>query len=311
MQTLHVLPHYSQPGGHARELRLLVDGGAADGPVICLDRRRALDPRLLWRLAVRVRELRPDVIHAWGLAALRAVRLAAPRATVVVRRPTGRWSALDRWLLRGAERVLAASAAEAARCRTVGVQRVCVVPPGIATGAPPAVEGRDIVCLGALRPEKGYLDALWAFDILRFVDTSVRLVIAGDGPQRRRLERFAAGLDHGGRVVFVRDSAVADLLASAAVVWVPSLADTGTGVALEAMAAGRPVVASRWLAEWVADGETGFVVDPGDKVGLARQTRVLLEDAALRRRLGEAGRRRAAELGVDRFVAAWKRALAA
>jgi glycosyltransferase involved in cell wall biosynthesis len=63
------------------------------------------------------------------------------------------------------------------------------------------------------------------------------------------------------------------------------------------MAAGRPVVASRLpeLTEIIVDGETGFLVPPGDKTALARQTRRLLEDADLARRLGEAGRRRAAE----------------
>ena len=74
------------------------------------------------------------------------------------------------------------------------------------------------------------------------------------------------------------------LLAQAAVVWVPSLADSGFGVALQAMAAGRPVVASRWpaLAELVVDGETGYLVQPGSKIELAQKTRRLLGDAGLR-----------------------------
>jgi glycosyltransferase involved in cell wall biosynthesis len=82
-------------------------------------------------------------------------------------------------------------------------------------------------------------------------------------------------------------------------VWLPSRADRGATSALEAMAAGRPVVASRWpgLAEVVADGETGVLVPPGDKAALARETRLLLDDSERRRRMGEAGQRRAA----DRF----------
>jgi glycosyltransferase involved in cell wall biosynthesis len=56
-------------------------------------------------------------------------------------------------------------------------------------------------------------------------------------------------------------------------------------------------VASRWpgLAEVIAEGETGVLVAPGDPAGLARETRGLLDDPERRRRLGEAGRRRAAE----------------
>jgi glycosyltransferase involved in cell wall biosynthesis len=65
--------------------------------------------------------------------------------------------------------------------------------------------------------------------------------------------------------------------------------------ALEAMAAGRPVVASNLpgLAELVADGETGLLVPPDDKLALARASRVLLEDEPRRRRMGEAARERA------------------
>ena len=54
-----------------------------------------------------------------------------------------------------------------------------------------------------------------------------------------------------------------------------SLADRGSIAALEAMAAARPVVASRWpgLAEVIAEGETGVLVPPGDQATLARETR--------------------------------------
>jgi glycosyltransferase involved in cell wall biosynthesis len=86
---------------------------------------------------------------------------------------------------------------------------------------------------------------------------------------------------------------------------VPSLTDRGRSVAAEAMLAGRPVVASRWpgLAEVVADGLTGYLVPPDDKAALARQTRPLLENAELRRRLGAAGRQRAiAQFSVQGLV---------
>jgi glycosyltransferase involved in cell wall biosynthesis len=94
-------------------------------------------------------------------------------------------------------------------------------------------------------------------------------------------------------------------------VWVPSLANTGARVALEAMAAGRPVIASRWpaLAEVVVHGETGYLVDPGSKIDLAQKSRQLLGDAGLRCRLGVAGRRRAEEIfSPDGFAASWQRA---
>jgi len=124
----------------------------------------------------------------------------------------------------------------------------------------------------------------------------LHLLLAGAGPERPRLEQFVASIHLRSRVHFTGIAPdLAELLARAEVVWVPSRADAGLNTALEAMAAGRPVVASRLpgLAEVVADGETGMLVAPGDKVALARQTRLLLDDAARRRRLGEAGRQRA------------------
>jgi glycosyltransferase involved in cell wall biosynthesis len=87
------------------------------------------------------------------------------------------------------------------------------------------------------------------------------------------------------------------VLGRAEVVWVPSLKPRGYNVALEAMAAGKPVVASRLpgLTEIVQDAETGYLIPVGDKVSLARKTRLILDDPNVRLRMGEAGRRRARE----------------
>src|SRR5262249_50432454 len=87
---------------------------------------------------------------------------------------------------------------------------------------------------------------------------------------------------------------VAACLAAADIVALPSLHE-GLGVAaLEAMAAGRAVVASRvgGLAEVVVHDETGLLVSPGDVAGLAAALGRLAEDRALRARLGAAGQQR-------------------
>lgn len=84
-------------------------------------------------------------------------------------------------------------------------------------------------------------------------------------------------------------------MASADIVVVPTVAQEALGrTAVEAMAAGKPVVASRLggLPFTVADGATGLLCEPGDPADLAAKLSILLDDAELRTRLGEAGRRR-------------------
>jgi glycosyltransferase involved in cell wall biosynthesis len=138
---------------------------------------------------------------------------------------------------------------------------------------------------------------VWAFDILHYLFKDLRLVFAGDGSDRPRVEDFARILGAWRDVHFAgRCSDLTPLLQSALAVWVLGR-QGGVGAALEAMAAGRPVVASRIpeLAEVVVDGTTGFLVPPGDKAALTRQTRLFLDDSDLARRFGEAGQRRAAE----------------
>ena len=90
----------------------------------------------------------------------------------------------------------------------------------------------------------------------------------------------------------------------------PSLKPRGFNVALEAMTAGKPVVASRLpgLTEIIEDAENGFLVQPGDKVNMAKKTRLILDDANRRRQMGEAGRRRAQErFSVDSLAQAYSR----
>jgi glycosyltransferase involved in cell wall biosynthesis len=315
MKILHILPS-REPSSATRELHVLLANKEHSADVCSLDGwRRWLDPRPLWALAERVREFKPDLIHAWGLSALRAARLVSRRGLVVVSHPlrTSPVSRVERWLLHSAATIVVNGEAEAQRCRAAGLPtaKLRLVPPGVALppmGAPPQ-SSPAIACVGALRPDKGVHDAVWAFDILHFTAPDLELFLVGEGPERRRLEAFAQriGLSH--RIHFRKSPAdAAAVLARAWVVWVPSRQDTGASAALEAMAAGRPVIAARWprLAEVVTDGQTGLLVDPGDKMALARQTYRLLTDSALRHRLAAAGRRHVElDCRPDQFAQAW------
>lgn len=85
-----------------------------------------------------------------------------------------------------------------------------------------------------------------------------------------------------------------DILARCAVVALAlkeTLRPTGQVVMLEAMGLGKPVVATRHVgtADYIRHGENGFLVEPGDAEGLAREVQKLLDDPALRRRIGRQG----------------------
>ncbi len=209
--------------------------------------------------------------------------------------------------------VLAFGAAEADRCRHLGVRHdhVAVVAPGVRTASatPPLADlpaGQLVFAAGPIEPHKGFRDAVWALDILHYLYEDLRLILAGDGSDRARVEEFARAVGVADRVAFLgRRPDLAPWLHAAELAWVPSRAGGGVNAALEAMAAGRPVIATRLpaLAEVVTDGEVGCLVPPGDKTELARQTRFLLNDADRRRAYGEAGRRRAAEqFSVEKLV---------
>jgi glycosyltransferase involved in cell wall biosynthesis len=251
------------------------------------------------------------MIHVWRTRAWLAAALAAwrTRSRLVVSRPaTPRdrvaWLGwLRRRLLPGVGRVVATGPAEIQHYHRLGLRGtgVALIPPGVrprdqAEAPPAAGPERTILCVGPLERHKGFRDAIWAFDVLRRVAPDLRLVLAGTGPERPRLEEFIRNTRLGGWVRLACPAESLDeLLRGAELVWVPSHADGGVHVALEAMAAGKPVVASRLpaLAEVVEHGATGLLVPPGDKVALARQTRALLEDECRRRAMGAAGLRRA------------------
>jgi glycosyltransferase involved in cell wall biosynthesis len=127
----------------------------------------------------------------------------------------------------------------------------------------------------------------------RFPDLAV--VLLGDGPLREALEKRAAGLGVGGAVRFPRHRTDARQLFAAADVFVlPSRHEGMPLVALEAMEAELPVVATRVIGseEAVEEGVTGALVRPGDPAALAEALGQLLSDPDRRRRQGAAGRRR-------------------
>jgi len=153
--------------------------------------------------------------------------------------------------------------------------------------------GPDVLFLGRLVANKGCDVLLRAATRL---PASTRILIAGDGPERARLETLAIGLGLVDRTVFLGwapPEQVMGLLDSVRVLAIPSLWPEPFGlVALEAYASSRPVVASAvgGLADLVIDGVTGRLVPPDDPARLALALEGYLQDAAAALRAGQAGR---------------------
>jgi glycosyltransferase involved in cell wall biosynthesis len=139
-------------------------------------------------------------------------------------------------------------------------------------------------------------------DVIR-ATAGFRPVFVGDGPFRRRLEGRGAVL------AGERDDAAECVAASDIVVLASRFGESLPNALLEAMAAAKPVVATRvgGVPEAVADGETGILVRPGDVAALRDAILTLAGDPGLRQRLGAAGRDRVArEFPVDKMVASYE-----
>lgn len=171
-----------------------------------------------------------------------------------------------------------------------------------------AAPGPILGVVAALRPEKGHALLLAALAPLWARLPGMCLLLVGEGPERGALEAAVQAAGLGGRVRFLGNRPdVADLLALFDVVALPShpAVETLPLAVMEAMAAGKPVVATRVgsLAELVDDEVTGRLVPPNDAAALGAALEPLLADAALRERYGRAGRIRAAEFRIEETIA--------
>ncbi|MBM7520314.1 glycosyltransferase family 4 protein [Nocardioides nitrophenolicus] len=161
-----------------------------------------------------------------------------------------------------------------------------------------------VVWLGLMQPVKRLPDLVAAVDRV----PGVRLRLVGDGPERSRVEAAAAGSTHPERFAFAGfDPDPVRALRAADVVALPSAAEAFPMALLQAMALGRPVLATRvgGVPELVRHARDGLLVDAGDVGGLARALTDLATDAVLRRRLGESARLRVREnYAIDRTTRA-------
>jgi glycosyltransferase involved in cell wall biosynthesis len=160
--------------------------------------------------------------------------------------------------------------------------------------------------VGRLVEKKGMEYLIKAFAAVAGEVPEVRLEIAGDGPLRPSLERLVSDCGLSARVTLhgsLSHRAIADLMKKASIICQPSVtaADGDSEglptVVLEAAATAKPLLATNHsgIPEIVVEGTTGFLVPERDVAALADRLLSLLKNADLRRRMGEAGRRRIEE----------------
>ncbi|MBV8087739.1 MAG: glycosyltransferase family 4 protein [Chloroflexi bacterium] len=235
-----------------------------------------------------------DVVHQhFGGPTLRLLAKAAARAPLV--NHVHGLSAESGWLPPSAAAGLAADYCVATSdyvATGLRARRVDVVHPAIEAPiqAPPRCPKGQLVIgsAGRLVPLKGFDVLIDAHTRLREHGIDPILEIAGDGPEYPRL---------GAAVRLGWQDDLGGVMGQWDVYAQPSRSEAFGIACLEAMAHGLPVVASRvgGLPELVVDGETGWLVDPGDAHDLAEKLAWLSRDLTMQRRFGQAGRARAIE----------------
>ncbi len=186
----------------------------------------------------------------------------------------------------------------------------CGVDPAQFPAVTHAGPGHRLLFVGRLTAVKGVPILLEALAKLRKDRPNLVLTIAGDGPDRTRLEAMVLRLNLSAHVRFAGYQSqlqVRTHLQETDVFVLPSFAEGVPVVLMEAMAAGVPVVTTRiaGIPELVEDGISGLLTSPGDAESFAAAIGKLLDDPDLRVRLGRAGRSKvAAEFDINR-EAAW------
>jgi glycosyltransferase involved in cell wall biosynthesis len=310
---------FGRAQARSTELR---DACAAQGlDVAVLAERHRFDPALAIELARLARRWHADVLQTHGYKAsvlawllrrpLGIPWLAFSHGPTTEDLKTRLYHRLDGRVLGAADRVVAVSGTmrQALAARGIRSERLVTVPNAV--DLPPAPDDAAVaaarrmlgvdadrpvaVAVGRLSPEKGHAVLLDAMSAVLAAVPRALVLLVGDGPEDERLRASARPLGDAVRFLGYRRD-VAGVYAAADALVLPSLSEGLPNAALEAMAYGRPVVASAvgGVPEVVLDGVTGRLVPAGDPAALARALAGVLSDRDARASWGTAGRDRIA-----------------
>jgi len=190
---------------------------------------------------------------------------------------------------------------------------ITVIPGGVAcsqeTPVEPVLQPGKVPVIGTAGPleaVKGFPYFLGAAARVLATGRDVEFVVAGAGPEERNLRRLSRELGVAEHVTFLPNlSDFSPALEAMDIFCLPSLRQGLGTVMLEAMAIGRPVIATKvgGVFQVVRNGETGLLVPPSDSAQLAERMLELLDDPVKARRFGHAARQEvAAQYNVERMV---------
>lgn len=310
--------------------------------VVSFDRRPGIDLRLITRFAARLRTDRVDILHAhqytpYFYGALANLRAGWPARVILTEHGRAypdivgsRRRFLNRWFLQH----LASDVNAVARFSAEAVQQndgftkwpISIIPNGIETsrygdGAGDVVAARQalglpvdhryVTCVARFHPVKDHRGLITAFAQLASSHPDVDLVLAGDGQLRGELEQQVRDLGLAERVRFLGVRRDVPVVLRASDVFVLGSESEGASITvLEAMASGLPIVTTNvgGNPELVRHEQEGLLVPRSDPAAFAAAMSRVLDDPALARRLGAAGRARArAEFDIDVTIAAYGR----
>ncbi|HTZ32543.1 MAG TPA: glycosyltransferase family 4 protein [Methylomirabilota bacterium] len=301
--------------GHAAELiapqgSALSQRAAAEGIYVHRVRQRLLRLRAAAMIRRVLSDGRIELVHVNEPHALTSAWLAGAHRKVpllVSRRVAYRIQGPKRYL--AAQRVLAISrfVKESLVASGIPEERIGLVYEGVEVPAPVAADTRAsarrrwgvgeqetlLGCVGYLLPEKGQEFLVKALPAVVAKHPATKLILAGDGPCRAELEAYCRANGLAKKVIFAGFiTEIAQVYAALDIFVFPSIAEPlGTSL-LAAMAWGLPVVAvaSGGVPEYVESGKTGLLVERPEAELISSALLRILDDAALRERLGRAAR---------------------
>jgi glycosyltransferase involved in cell wall biosynthesis len=276
-----------------------------------------------------VKKINPDLIHAQNIS----LALYALLIKKTLKKPYVTWaqgsdiylpSRFFRWFykfnLKNAGAVIAQTSDEKGIMQKICDRDIMILPSGIDLGRFSNLSRESsrsglqikkgekvILFVGKLHAVKGVNYLIQAMNVIRQKEPKTRLILVGDGEERRDLEKLTSSLNLADSVTFVGkvpNEKVPQYMAAADIFVLPSLSEGFPMVIVEAMASGLPIVTTNvtGLPEIVHNGENGLLVEPKNSVELAEKILLLLQDDELRGDIAQNNRQRAKDYTWEKVV---------